>query len=333
MNTAWTCWDRCSTGSGECWVRGALADTCTGAGAASWPAAPAADLCFLCSAAFSRGSPHLTAVHLLCRGRLFNQIRSRDGLAYSVSGGWAPTPTDHPGLFMATAETAQPAALLAALRTALEGAATAPPTAEELQRAKQVGGRCRRRFGMVLSAGQCFCLSTNWQCWQCSARPAGSAASGPRLLGRPLLLGPLFAAAAAGGAQPLRLQLCLTPGPAQPRHQLRPAGDPARLLVQACACWLQCGCSRWRRSCCICAACRFSILLLQSPQSSSSCWPRLPCRYREGIERVQPADVLAAAQRRLHPAQQTIVVAGDAASLRPQLEKALGLPVEDLPLT
>lgn len=30
-------------------------------------------------------------------GRLFNQIRSREGLAYSVSGGWTATPIDHPG--------------------------------------------------------------------------------------------------------------------------------------------------------------------------------------------------------------------------------------------
>lgn len=44
------------------------------------------------------------------------------------------------------------------------------------------------------------------------------------------------------------------------------------------------------------------------------------------------ADVQAAAQRRLHPAQQTVVVAGDAARLRPELER-LGLPIEDLPLS
>lgn len=49
------------------------------------------------------------------------------------------------------------------------------------------------------------------------------------------------------------------------------------------------------------------------------------------MDGVQPGDVLAAARRRLHPDAQTIVVAGDAASLRPQLEQ-LGLPVVDLPL-
>lgn len=80
-------------------------------------------------------------------GRLFNQIRSREGLAYSVSGGWTATPIDHPGLFIATAETAQPAALLAALRGALDDAVAEPPSAAELRRAKQVGcgwQTCRR---------------------------------------------------------------------------------------------------------------------------------------------------------------------------------------------
>lgn len=83
------------------------------------------------------GPPHPAA----CSGRLFNEIRSREGLAYSVSGGWAPTPLDHPGLFAASAETAQPTALLAALQRALERASEAQPSAEELQRAKQVGWR------------------------------------------------------------------------------------------------------------------------------------------------------------------------------------------------
>ena len=35
-------------------------------------------------------------------------------------GGWVSTPVDHPGLFMATAETAQPGPLLQALQTALQ---------------------------------------------------------------------------------------------------------------------------------------------------------------------------------------------------------------------
>jgi len=47
---------------------------------------------------------------------------------------------------------------------------------------------------------------------------------------------------------------------------------------------------------------------------------------------VEPQDVLAAAQRHLHPGSQTIVVAGDAARLRPELEQKLGLPVQDLVL-
>ncbi len=83
-------------------------------------------------------------------GRLFNQIRSREGLAYSVSGGWTATPIDHPGLFLATAETAQPAALLAALRGALDDAVAAPPTADELRRAKQVRAEVTEAAAMLI---------------------------------------------------------------------------------------------------------------------------------------------------------------------------------------
>lgn len=39
----------------------------------------------------------------LFAGKLFDQIRSRDGLAYSVGGGWVSAPLDHPGLFIASA--------------------------------------------------------------------------------------------------------------------------------------------------------------------------------------------------------------------------------------
>ena len=55
------------------------------------------------------------------------------------------------------------------------------------------------------------------------------------------------------------------------------------------------------------------------------------CRYRDGVERVTAQDVLAAARRRLHPERLTVVVAGDAAALRPQLLE-LGLPIQDLTL-
>lgn len=39
-------------------------------------------------------------------GRLFDEVRSQQGLAYSVSGAWVATPVDHPGLFVAGGETA-----------------------------------------------------------------------------------------------------------------------------------------------------------------------------------------------------------------------------------
>jgi zinc protease len=82
-------------------------------------------------------SPLSHPFHCCAAGRLFNRVRSREGLAYSISGGWSSTPIDHPGLFMATAETAKPAALLTALRGVLEEAASTAPPEEEVQRAKQ----------------------------------------------------------------------------------------------------------------------------------------------------------------------------------------------------
>ncbi|KAG1669591.1 hypothetical protein FOA52_006364 [Chlamydomonas sp. UWO 241] len=57
-------------------------------------------------------------------GKLFNAIRSRQGLAYSVSASWDP-PLDHRGLFVASAQTSDPGALLAALRVQL--LPSAPP--------------------------------------------------------------------------------------------------------------------------------------------------------------------------------------------------------------
>ncbi|KAL4857736.1 putative zinc protease-like protein y4wB [Chlorella vulgaris] len=158
-------------------------------------------------------------------GRLFNRVRSREGLAYSISGGWSTTPIDHPGLFMATAETAKPAALLTALRGVLEEAASTAPPEEEVQRAKQAA------------------------------------------------LNQFVFSFASRSAQLSRI---------------------------------------------------ISFDLVGIPQD-------YVFKYRGGIEQVQPGDVLAAAQRRLHPAQQTVVVAGDAVSLRPQL-RTLGLPIQSLEL-
>ena len=42
--------------------------------------------------------------------------------------------------------------------------------------------------------------------------------------------------------------------------------------------------------------------------------------YKKGIEGVTAEDVLAAAGRHLHPAQQTVVMAADASLVRPLLE-------------
>lgn len=56
-------------------------------------------------------------------GALFDAVRSRDGLAYSVSASW-DTPSDHRGVFLASADTSRPAELLVELRKALRGAAS-----------------------------------------------------------------------------------------------------------------------------------------------------------------------------------------------------------------
>ncbi|BDA43216.1 Uncharacterized zinc protease-like protein y4wB [Coccomyxa sp. Obi] len=68
-------------------------------------------------------------------GRLFDQIRSREGLTYSVSGGW-DSPIDHPGLFAAGGSTARPAEFLDQLQRVLKEATEVLPTEEEIASAK-----------------------------------------------------------------------------------------------------------------------------------------------------------------------------------------------------
>lgn len=125
------------------------------------------------------------------------------------------TPLDHPGLFTASAETAQPAALLAALRSALEDATAAQPSAEELQRAKQA-----RALWRATVRAQATCHG------RCAAAP----------LCRPALAltpcPPALLLHTAGDAEPVCVQLCVPPRPAVAGHRVRPAGHPARLFVQ-----------------------------------------------------------------------------------------------------
>jgi len=158
-------------------------------------------------------------------GRLFNQIRSREGLAYQVSGGWNTGPVDHVGLFTAGAETAAPAQLLSALQKSLQEARTTEPTAEEVEVAREE----------TLNS---------------------------------------FVFNFASTASQLQRRLV---------YDL--VGLPPDYLF----------------------------------------------RYREGIEAVTPADVLAAAQRHLHPPDLTTVVIADAKVFKPELE-ALGRPVQMLTL-
>ncbi|CAD7694958.1 unnamed protein product, partial [Ostreobium quekettii] len=68
-------------------------------------------------------------------GRLFDQIRSKEGLAYSVSCQW-DTPMDHPGLFLLEGSTLEPMEFLSGARSILEMATETAPTDAELERAK-----------------------------------------------------------------------------------------------------------------------------------------------------------------------------------------------------
>ncbi|WP_126147084.1 M16 family metallopeptidase [Synechococcus elongatus] len=77
-------------------------------------------------------------------GRLYNQIRSRQGLAYSVYGSGQPN-FERPGLFVAGGQTAQAttAALIQALRTELAAVRSQPISEQEL---KQVRDRLLNSF-------------------------------------------------------------------------------------------------------------------------------------------------------------------------------------------
>lgn len=70
-------------------------------------------------------------------GRLFNEIRSRQGLAYVVYAFWAPR-YDHPGLFIGGGQTRSPATvpMVEAVQAEIQQTRTTPVTIEELERAK-----------------------------------------------------------------------------------------------------------------------------------------------------------------------------------------------------
>jgi zinc protease len=71
-------------------------------------------------------------------GRLFNEIRSRQGLAYSVYASWSPQ-FDFPGVFVAGGETRSAATVgfVKSMKQEIERIRTQPITTEELQIAKE----------------------------------------------------------------------------------------------------------------------------------------------------------------------------------------------------
>ena len=71
-------------------------------------------------------------------GRLFNEVRSRQGLAYSVYGVWSPR-HDYPGIFIAGGQTRSEATVpfIKAIKTEIAKLRTEPITAQELANAKE----------------------------------------------------------------------------------------------------------------------------------------------------------------------------------------------------
>ena len=70
-------------------------------------------------------------------GRLFNEVRSRQGLAYSVYGVWSPR-YDYPGIFIAGGQTRSEATVpfVKSVKTEIEKLKNEPVTTAELTRAK-----------------------------------------------------------------------------------------------------------------------------------------------------------------------------------------------------
>eukprot|EP00963_Diacronema_lutheri_P007776 scaffold676_cov316-Pavlova_lutheri.AAC.3 len=68
-------------------------------------------------------------------GRLFNEIRTKEALAYSVGAAWSPS-LDYPGLFVASGQTKEPARFISAVQNVLQDCTESEPSAEVLKQAK-----------------------------------------------------------------------------------------------------------------------------------------------------------------------------------------------------
>eukprot|EP01025_Chloroclados_australasicus_P042247 TRINITY_DN44967_c0_g1_i2.p1 TRINITY_DN44967_c0_g1~~TRINITY_DN44967_c0_g1_i2.p1 ORF type:complete len:544 (-),score=59.37 TRINITY_DN44967_c0_g1_i2:380-1990(-) len=68
-------------------------------------------------------------------GKLFNQVRSEQGLAYSISGGW-DTPPDHQGLFLVVGSTNYVSKFMKQVKNVLDDILQSPPDPVMLEKAK-----------------------------------------------------------------------------------------------------------------------------------------------------------------------------------------------------
>ncbi|CAI5490721.1 unnamed protein product [Closterium sp. Naga37s-1] len=195
-------------------------------------------------------------------GRLFDQVRSREGLAYSVSGSWSPG-VDHRGAFVGGGETRAEAVgqFVTAVQRVLGEATLLPPSPGELQEAKDrvlnsfVFNFADRYLSMHTHLSHMSRHSKLFHCL-CALQPHSC---------KPLLPMPVCT---GSGAQLSRIMT-------------------------------------------------YSLFGIDQD---------FIFEFKRRVEALSPDAVLAAAQRRLHPLEQPIVVVADAAAVMPQLS-ALGLPV------
>ncbi|CAI5981306.1 unnamed protein product [Closterium sp. NIES-64] len=197
-------------------------------------------------------------------GRLFDQVRSREGLAYSVSGSWSPG-VDHRGAFVGGGETRAEAVgqFVTAVQRVLGEATLLPPSPGELQEAKD---RVLNSFVFNFA---------------------------DRYLSSPCT-------------------------PTSPICLVTPSYSTAYVLCNLIPACLSSPCT-----CPLAVEQQLSRIMTYELFGIDQ---DFIFEFKRRVEALSPEAVLAAAQRRLHPGEQPIVVVADAAAVMPQLS-SLGLSV------